>query len=91
MQPKETEWFKFINTLNKNYEAKNIFESLQLSLQLEIVRYISSLKSEKNVEKNVSNTITLHKIVQRNDVIFYLDNEKNRCIVLAKELFFEEV
>ena len=30
-------------------------------------------------------------MVQRNDVIFYLDDEKNRYIVLATELFFEEV
>jgi len=38
-----------------------------------------------------NNTITWYKIVQINDVIFYLDVEKNRCIVLATELFFEEV
>ena len=36
-------------------------------------------------------TITWYKMVQRNNVIFYLDDEKNRYIVLATELFFEKV
>lgn len=48
---------KFLMALNENKEAKVIFESLRPSLKLEIVRYISSLKNEISVEKNVIKTI----------------------------------
>jgi hypothetical protein len=33
----------------------------------------------------------IYKKVRRCEVIFYKDNQKNRCIAYATELFFEEV
>ena len=59
-----------------------------------IVNKLKSKAWKKNIDTRVeiaNNTITWYKIGQRNDVIFYLDDEKNRCKVLATELFFEEV
>jgi hypothetical protein len=35
-------------------------------------------------------TISVYKIDQRCEVIFFQDNDKNHCIALATELFFEE-
>lgn len=48
---------KFINALTKNKEAKTIFDGLRPSLKLEIVRYISSLKTEESIDKNVVKAI----------------------------------
>jgi uncharacterized protein YdeI (YjbR/CyaY-like superfamily) len=48
---------KLATALNNNKEAKKIFDGLSPSRQKEIVRYISSLKSEKAVETNVVRAI----------------------------------
>jgi hypothetical protein len=44
---------KLSKALKENQEAKSIFDSLRPSLQLEIVRYISFLKTEESIDKNV--------------------------------------
>jgi len=49
---------KFLKALNENQEAKNTFDNLRPSLQLEIVRYISFLKSEESVDRNVNKAIS---------------------------------
>jgi len=43
--------------LKENAAAKNIFDSLRPSLQKEIVRYISFLKTEESIDRNVDNAI----------------------------------
>ena len=48
---------KFIKALTDNKEAKLIFNNLRLSLQLEIVKYISLLKTEESVERNIPKAI----------------------------------
>ena len=48
---------KFINALADNKKAKEVFEKLSPSRQKEIVRYISNLKTEKSVDKNVKRAI----------------------------------
>jgi hypothetical protein len=48
---------KLIKELNINQEAKKVFENLSPSRKKEIVRYISFLKNETTVDKNVSRTI----------------------------------
>lgn len=48
---------KLTKALNENQEAKNIFANLRPSLQLEIVRYISRLKSEESIDRNVIKAI----------------------------------
>lgn len=48
---------KLISALNEDHEAKRVFDSLRPSLQLEIVRYISRLKSEESVDRNVVRAI----------------------------------
>jgi hypothetical protein len=48
---------KFVSALKGNKEAKAIFDNLTPSLQLEIVRYISSLKTEASVNRNVIKAI----------------------------------
>lgn len=48
---------KFVDALANNDEAANVFNSLSPSKQKEIVRYISALKSEKSVERNVERAI----------------------------------
>jgi len=48
---------KFEKALRENKEAKKVFESLRPSLQLEINRYFSYLKSESAVERNVTKAI----------------------------------
>ena len=47
----------FVKALKENKEAKTKFDSLRPSLQLEIVRYISSLKAEESIERNVFKAI----------------------------------
>ncbi len=44
---------KLIRALKKNAEAQKIFDSLRPSLQLEIARYISFLKTEESIDRNV--------------------------------------
>ncbi len=46
-----------IKALNKNKQAKKVFDSLRPSLQKEIVRYISNLKTEESAEKNITKAI----------------------------------
>ncbi len=48
---------KFINALKENIEAKKIFDNLRPYLQLEIVRYLSFLKTEESLERNVIKAI----------------------------------
>lgn len=48
---------KLTIALNENADASAIFAKLRPSLQLEIVRYISSLKSEESIDKNVNKAI----------------------------------
>lgn len=48
---------KLVQALKDNPEANTVFESLVPSLQNEIVRYITNLKTEASVEKNVLKAI----------------------------------
>ena len=48
---------KFVHALADNKEAKEVFEKLSPSKQKEIIRYISNLKTEKSVDKNVERAI----------------------------------
>lgn len=44
---------KLVKALDENIEAKTIFESIPPSLRKEIVRYISQLKTEESVDRNI--------------------------------------
>jgi len=48
---------KLTKALKENKEAKKIFDQLRPSLQLEIVRYISFLKTEESIDRNVIKAI----------------------------------
>lgn len=48
---------KLVQALEENPAAHKIFDSLRPSLQLEIVRYISFLKTEPSIDKNVQRAI----------------------------------
>lgn len=48
---------KLEKALNENIAAKNIFFQLRPSLQLEIIRYISFLKTEASIDRNVMKAI----------------------------------
>lgn len=48
---------KWIMALAENKEANKVFESLSRSMQKEIVRYISKLKTEQSVDRNVEKAI----------------------------------
>ena len=48
---------KLTQALADNEEAREVFERLSPSKQKEIVRYISQLKTDKSVEKNVARAI----------------------------------
>jgi len=48
---------KFIQALANNKPAKDVFDKLSPSKQKEIVRYISNLKSETSVDRNVKRAI----------------------------------
>lgn len=48
---------KLLTALDQNKEAKAVFEGLPPSLQKEIVRYISFLKTEESIDKNVARAI----------------------------------
>jgi uncharacterized protein YdeI (YjbR/CyaY-like superfamily) len=48
---------KFRKALKENKQAKEMFDSLRPSLQLEINRYFSFLKTEESVDRNVKKAI----------------------------------
>ena len=48
---------KFEKALREDKEAKKVFDSLRPSLQLEINRYFSFLKTESSVDRNVTKAI----------------------------------
>lgn len=48
---------EFVAALKRNKKAKAIFDKLTPSLQLEIVRYISRLKTEDSVNRNIIKAI----------------------------------
>ena len=48
---------KLEKALRENKEAKKIFDGLRPSLQLEINRYLGSLKTESSVDRNVTKAI----------------------------------
>jgi uncharacterized protein YdeI (YjbR/CyaY-like superfamily) len=47
----------FVSALNKNKNAKIVFESLPPSRSLEIVRYLANLKTEESLERNIRRAI----------------------------------
>jgi len=48
---------KLVSALNKNKNAKKNFDSLPPSRQKEIIKYISNLKTEQSVLKNIEKAI----------------------------------
>jgi len=48
---------KFVKALEENEEAKTVFDDLSASRKLEIVRYLSRLKTEEILEKNIKRAI----------------------------------
>jgi uncharacterized protein YdeI (YjbR/CyaY-like superfamily) len=48
---------KLLEALEKNNEAKKIFDRLSPSKRHEIVRYISFLKSEESIDRNIKKAI----------------------------------
>jgi hypothetical protein len=48
---------KLVQALKENTEAKKVFDNLSSSKQNEIVRYISFLKTEESIDKNVKRAI----------------------------------
>lgn len=48
---------KLVLALEENEQARSVFESLSPSSKKEIVRYISNLKSEESVDRNVKRAI----------------------------------
>ncbi|MDP2692035.1 MAG: YdeI/OmpD-associated family protein [bacterium] len=48
---------EFLKALDQNIEAKQVFESLSVSRQKEIIRYISFLKSAESVTKNIQRVL----------------------------------
>lgn len=48
---------KLAAAINKNKAAKKVFESLPPSRQKEIVRYISTLKAEESIDRNIARAI----------------------------------
>jgi hypothetical protein len=48
---------KLVKALEENTDAKRIFDSLPPSRKKEIIRYISFLKTEESVDKNVNRAI----------------------------------
>lgn len=48
---------KLIKALEENKEAKTVFDNLPPSKQKEIVRYISALKKEETIDKNITKAI----------------------------------
>ncbi len=48
---------KLLKALDENIEAKKVFDSLPLSRQKEIIRYISFLKTDDSITKNVQKAV----------------------------------
>jgi len=48
---------KFRKALDQNVNAKQIFDSLSPSLQKEILRYLSFLKTESSIDRNVQKAV----------------------------------
>jgi hypothetical protein len=48
---------KFIKALEENIEAKKVFDELSPSLKHEMIRYISFLKTEASIDKNIEKAI----------------------------------
>ncbi|GHV80091.1 hypothetical protein AGMMS49944_18820 [Spirochaetia bacterium] len=48
---------KFIKALEANIEAKKVFDKLPPSRKHEIIRYISSLKTEASIDRNIKKAI----------------------------------
>lgn len=48
---------KLLKALNENTAANFVFQNLRPSLQKEIIRYISHLKTEESIDKNVLKAI----------------------------------
>ena len=48
---------KLLKALQENPEAKKVFDALPTSRRREIIKYISFLKTEKSIEKNVARAI----------------------------------
>lgn len=48
---------RLVEALNKNQKAKKVFEGLSPSLQKEIIRYISYLKTEESILSNVKRAV----------------------------------
>ena len=48
---------KLVKAFDENKEAKNVFDKLTASKQKEIIRYISFLKSDISIEKNIEKLI----------------------------------
>jgi hypothetical protein len=48
---------KFIKALESNIEAKKVFDELSPSRKHEIIRYISSLKTEVSIDRNIERAI----------------------------------
>ena len=48
---------KLLKALQENLAAKEVFDSLPASRQKEIIRYISLLKTEESIDKNVARAI----------------------------------
>ena len=46
-----------VKAINANSAAKKVFDKLSPSLKLEIVRYISFLKTEKSIERNIKRAV----------------------------------
>ena len=61
-EPRETKApRKFITALNKDNEAKAVFNKLSPSLKKEINRYLSSLKTEGSLSRNIEKAINFLK------------------------------
>jgi hypothetical protein len=48
---------KLVTAFRKQKEAKNVFDNLRPSMQLEIIRYISFLKTEESIDRNVKKAV----------------------------------
>lgn len=48
---------KLSKALNENKEANSVFQNLRPSLQHEIIRYISHLKTEESIDRNIPKAI----------------------------------
>ena len=48
---------KFVKALDANKEAKTVFDALRPSLQHEIVRYLSRLKTAESLDRNIERAI----------------------------------